>query len=128
MNTLPNDMLDVIYGMKHALEMKKVCEEIENKKQEDINYLHNLLIDYEYDNNIYYYEPEKIIELITILRNEGEFDESYLRNYIDNIIQNLNEFHNIYDPEISIIDREYYIENKFINSYWYFLKYNNTWT
>lgn len=125
MNTLPNDMLDVIYGMKHAMEMKDICREIETKKQDQIGYLHDLLTDYEYDNNIYYYEPEKIIELITILRNEGEFDESYLINYIDNIIHDLNSFHNIYDPEISIIDKEYYIENKFINSYWYFLKYNN---
>lgn len=128
MNTLPNDLLEVIYGMKHSMEMKDVCRDIENKKKYEIGYLHDLLSAYEYDHYIYFYEPEKIIELIAILRNEGEFDEVYLINYIDNIINDLNRFHNIHDPETRIIDREYYVANTFINTYWYFMKYQSTQT
>ena len=128
MNTLPNDILEIIYGMKHAMEMKEVCRDIENIKQEEICYLHDILTNYEYDNNTYFYEPEKIVELVTILRNEGEFDDSYLIRYIDNITYDLHSFHNIIDPETRIIDKEFYVANTFINTYWYFMKYQSTQT
>ena len=124
LESLPNDILDIIYKMKHQLEMKDIKTELGNRKRSIIEYIWFLYNDYCCDLNIYFYEPERIVELLTILRNEDEIDDTYLENIIDEITNDIySNFRIFYDDDILIIDKEYYMNNSYITTHWFLAKY-----
>ena len=118
MNSLPDDIIEYIYEKKHILEMKDVCNEllyIQNEKRDmRLEYIWKLYLEYKEDDGIFYFQPDKIMELLTILRNEGETDDAHLSDVANYIINKNRQC----DCNSMIIDEDFYM-----NIDWFFKQY-----
>ena len=83
MDTLPNDIIDIIYMNKHKLEWKDIMSEVIEFKEDDIFQL-NCLYNYFVHHNYCLYNPLNFLEICVALKNEScityeEFHEMIIR-------------------------------------------------
>ena len=123
MDTLPDHLIDYIYEQKHILEMKDICNEflyIQNEERDmRLEYIGQLYLEYKEDDGIFYFQPDKIMELLTILRNEGETDDAHLSD-VANYIINKNTQCDWLSCNSMIIDEEFYMNNDWLTIDWFF--------
>jgi hypothetical protein len=109
LQNLPNDVLDIIYQIKHRLELNDVLKEITNWEKYKYDRAIGLLTAM-YDNTmIRYYEPETIADILTGLRNDGYVTTEYLYHKICNLRDDIIRLH--YDPDLLVINEDIFIND-----------------
>lgn len=82
LNDLPNDILDIIYKMKHVTEMKDVSNELINFRIDKINDMMKVLRLFS-NERMNFIDPDEIANIWTSFRNEGLITTEQLENVAD---------------------------------------------
>lgn len=122
MNTLPIEIVDIIYKEKHKLEMVDLCKEINNVYKERIENCY-LDIDMMFKDQYYLFEPEYILNIYTALRNVGEINDDELLDYLeyteDKVYNQINDIVRFHDDDIMVIDKTFFYTNNDFSIYDY---------
>lgn len=122
MNTLPIEIVEIIYKEKHKLEMVDLCKEINNVYKERIENCY-LDIDMMFKDQYYLFEPEYILNIYTALRNVGEINDDELLDYLeyteDKVYNQINDIVRFHDDDIMVIDKTFFYTNNDFSIYDY---------